>query len=530
MQQRVWVLGLSHHSAPVAVREAMAVTPDKVAAFIQQLQQEAGAKEAVVLSTCNRVEVYAASDDVQTAVRAAEQLWLGHSRRADGRAHLYLHHGEAALRHSFRVAASLDSMVVGEPQILGQVKAAVAAARSAGGVGAVLGPLFDRAFSVAKQVRRDTGIAAGAVSVSSIACELATKIFADLSARQVLLVGAGKMGEAAARQLHTRGARLTVANRRRSRAEAVAQAAAATVQDFAALDDALVVADVVITSTASPDFILTPARMAAAQRARKRRPLFIIDIAVPRNVDPRVGALDNVFLYDVDDLEKIAATNLAQRQEAAQMAEALVSREVQAFVQWLATLELKPTILALRAHFQAIVLAELKRSARHLPALNRCEQQALEHSGQAIVNKLLHTPLTLLRAQAEGPQGLELIAALRQLFDLQEGDSTCERPSTTPPQHAARTDTAAPPVASTPPANVAPASHATQPPESSGTASLVAVAAPLAATSPDVVTASPSGNARHVPTALEVAAARPSGTRLSPLCAPLQRAGAGELK
>jgi glutamyl-tRNA reductase len=419
----VLLVGLSHHTAPVALREQLAVDAERLGEELGTVRAEAGLSEGVIISTCNRVEVYATATDAQAAAAAIRRRLSHRAAPQDASPHLYERWGEDAVRHVFRVASSLDSMVVGEPQILGQLKGAYEAARTAGAVGPLLGRCFVHAFQVAKRVRTETSIAAGSVSVSSIACELARKIFGDLSGRRVLLIGAGKMGEAASKHLRKLGARLFVVNRSAERARELAEACGGQPRDYADLATELVSADVVITSTGSPRFILAEELLSGVMRARKRRPLFLIDIAVPRDVDPRVGELGNVFLYDLDDLQQVADENLAARRKEAVRAEAIVAAEVELFGQWLRSLEVKPTIVALRERFHAVVRAEIDRTLPRLSSLSPDERHALERMTDAMVNKLLHAPTTRLRDLANGADGPLLVDAARRLFELGDGDA-----------------------------------------------------------------------------------------------------------
>jgi glutamyl-tRNA reductase len=411
------VVGLSHHTAPLELRERLAVPLDQLRAGLVEIVAESGADEAVVLSTCNRVEVYLAARDPARASLAARGWLAGRARQPLDR-HLYERSGADAVRHAFRVASSLDSMVVGEPQILGQVKEAFAAAESAGTAGALLSRCFQKAFAVAKRVRTETGIAAGSVSVSSVACELATQVFGELRGRRVALVGAGEMAEAAARHLGAEGAELVVVNRSPERAEALAREYGAQARTFEHLAAELTQADVVICSTASPRFVITRELMTGVVKARRHRLMLLVDIAVPRDVDPRVGEMENVFLYDVDQLQSVTSEHLAQRRREAEVAERIIGSEVDDFESWRRTLVLTPTITALRARFRAIVAAEVERGTRRLSGLSDEDRRTLDRMVDAIVNKLLHHPLTELRRGGEVGDGAQLIAVARRLFDL----------------------------------------------------------------------------------------------------------------
>ena len=424
------VVGLSHRTAPVEVRERLAVSPEDMQQELRELSAASGFEEALLISTCNRVELYATSaNPVQATQNARETL----SSRLEGVAEddvLYQERGIDVVRHVFRVAASLDSLVVGEPQILGQVKEAYDAASEAGTMGTLLGRCFTQAFATAKRVRNETGIAEGTVSVSSIACELAKKIFGDLDGRRTLLLGAGEMGEAAARSLRQTGTKLHVCNRSEERAQALASACDGRAVPYERLTTELAEADVVVASTASPNFILTPKLMKGVVRTRRHRPLFIIDIAVPRDVDPRVGNMDNVFVYDVDDLQQVAEENLAVRAREAAQAESIIEQEVESFIAWRRSLELAPTIVALRKRFARVAEEELRRSLPRLEGVSDADRAILEAMSRSMVNKLLHQPMTELKAGAGGPDGAHLIDAVRRLFALAEDESEAKERST----------------------------------------------------------------------------------------------------
>lgn len=419
MPDKLLVLGVSFRTAPLSLRERLAVSEGQAQQDLEALMKSAGLKEGVLLSTCNRVELIATADSPEQA--ASGTLAYFNQRTApekiDGS--VYRHYGRDAARHLFRVASGLDSMVLGEPQILGQVKDAFAAAQSAGTVGGFLGRSFERGFSVAKRVRTETGLAAGNVSVSSIACDLAEKIFGDLSGRRVLLVGAGKMSEVAARSLTARGAQLYVVNRSPERAEALAAACGGTPKPLEALATELAEADVVISSTSKRDYVITYELMQGVGKMRRFRPLFIIDIAVPRDVDPRVDSLRNVFLYDMDDLQKVSRENMAARERAVVDAERLIDAELDELERWARSIELTPTIIALRERVRGLLRAELERT---LPKLEipDSERKKLEAMTEAMANKVLHAPLTELKQSQTSTDGSTLLEAVRKLFRLSE--------------------------------------------------------------------------------------------------------------
>ncbi|MBT8452244.1 MAG: glutamyl-tRNA reductase [Deltaproteobacteria bacterium] len=431
------VVGLSHRTAPVEVRERLAVPPHRLRDELLELSSSERLDEALLISTCNRVELYATSTDPVAAAHSAKEAIAGRLSKLAPDDVLYQERGIDAVRHVFRVASSLDSLVVGEPQILGQVKEAFDAAKEAGTVGTLLGRCFTQAFATAKRVRRETGIAEGTVSVSSIACELAKKIFGNLDGRRTLLLGAGEMGESAARSLRQTGTQLHVVNRSDERAERLAEACGGRAVSYERLSLELAQADVVIASTASEKFILTPELMKGVVRTRRHRPLFIIDIAVPRDVDPRIASMDNVFVYDVDDLQQVAEENLSVRAREAARAEQIVEEEVEAFLSWRRSLELAPTIVALRERFGQIATEELERALPRLHGTSPSDRAVLEAMGRSLVNKLLHEPMTQLKAGAGEPDGALLIDAVRRLFDLSAEQSAAKEASTEEPQDAA---------------------------------------------------------------------------------------------
>lgn len=447
MTRDILVVGLSHHTAPVGLRERLSVHTENAGDELRALMSQGTIQEGLLVSTCNRVELYATGDPAEAT--ASIRKHLGHrAAPEDVSPHLYERSGREAIRHAFRVASSLDSMVVGEPQVLGQVKQAYDSAVAVGAVGPLLGRCFTHAFGVAKRVRSETGVAAGSVSVSSIACDLARKIFGDLQGRRVLLIGAGKMGEAAAKHLGKLGARLFVVNRSPERAQQLAHACGGQPRDYADLANELVAADVVITSTGSPRFIVGEELVGNVMRARKRRPLFLIDIAVPRDIDPRVGEMGNIFLYDLDDLQKVADENLAARRREAEAAEQIVLAEVEHFDRWRQSLEVKPTVVALRERFRRVVRHELERTMPRLRNLDSGERRSLERMCEAVVNKLLHAPTTQLREGGDEADTAVLVDAARRLFELhdepaQERAPQAEEADHTAPSGVGRTATTA---------------------------------------------------------------------------------------
>jgi len=411
------LVGVSHKTAPVAVRERLSVEPDAVAAALVELTGLSAVREAAMISTCNRVELYVAVDD---ADRAAADLAAVLARRAgvpvtDLAEHLYQHRDSAAVRHLFRVASSLDSLVVGEPQILGQTKQAYDAAVQHGTAGAVLRACFEEgAFRVARRVRRETAIARNPVSVSSVAVEFARQVVGDFGRKRVLIVGAGKMSELAARTLRTHGATLTVINRTRARAEELAQRFGADVADWNDLQGALTSADIVIASTGAQRPVLTLDLLRQVRKARRGRQLCLLDIAVPRDVEPEAGKLDGVYLFDIDDLQKQASEHRAEREEEAAEAEAVVEEELGRFVKRWRSRQLGPMVTALQSHFHGIARAEVQRVSG---GVDEKERKARLDLLESTIKKLLHLPMTALR-EADPDEGMSLVQAAQRLFSL----------------------------------------------------------------------------------------------------------------
>ncbi|HNS96832.1 MAG TPA: glutamyl-tRNA reductase [Polyangiaceae bacterium] len=440
------VVGASHKTAPIGVRERIAISADRLPTLLSSLHELPEIAEICIVSTCNRVEIYAATgrhedDAAQQTIATIEQALAEQAGPKLGDVlHQYLFHyiGDAAVRHLFRVSSSLDSLVVGEAQILGQVKDAFDLATAQGTLGPLLGRAIEWAFHVAKRVRSETQVGAGAVSVSSVAVELAKQIFGGLNRRVVTLIGAGTMGEAAARHLCDAGARLVVVNRSLERAQIVAEHFHGSARQWNQLQDALLETDVVIASTGSQDYLLTPQWLAPIQRKRKGRSLFVIDIAVPRNVDPRSNQIDGVYLYDIDDLSKMAATTLRDRFKEAQISERIVAEEADAFYVWQDSLQVTPTIVALRNQIRAVLDAELDKSLHgKLKHLGEAERKALEGMLSAAVKKLTHQPTIRLKSAAAEGNARTLVDAIQELFgiDPHEIPASSRSPSLPPTAH-----------------------------------------------------------------------------------------------
>lgn len=415
------VVGLSHHTAPLEIREKLAFSSSGIESPLRELTSLPDITEGVIVSTCNRVEVYARARDMAAGIARVKRFLAGRGGIpfSSLEPHLYGYHGEKAVRHVFRVAASLDSLVIGEPQILGQVKAAYGYAAEYGASGLILNRLLHKAFSVAKRIRTETRIASSAVSVAFAAVELAKKIFDDLAGKTVLLVGTGEMGELAARHFVTAGAgEVMVANRTFERAERLATEFSGRPVRFDDLSDHLHKADIILSTTGAPRYIIGPAAVSEALRRRKQRPMFFIDIAVPRDIDPAVNDLENVYLYNTDDLQGVVESNLEQRAREAEKAEEIVTDETGRFLAWLSSLEVVPTIVALRSRFEEIVRAEARRTLSAWKDPSSEQERRLDAMTSAIISKLLHTPITVLKHTGQGGRIDLYLDALQSLFDL----------------------------------------------------------------------------------------------------------------
>ncbi len=417
---KLFVAGLSHKTAPVHLREKFAIAEASLPKALQELQK-LGATEAMVLSTCNRVEMaFSVPEPVQPndIFDGFLRNWQGSANAFEG--HLYRLESKEAIHHMFRVAASLDSMVVGEPQILGQLKAAYAVAKSEGTVGGLLETVVTRAFNVAKRVRTETGIGQMAVSVSYAAVELARRIFGSLKGQTVLIIGSGKMGELAAKHLHRSGAsKILVTNRTHERAVQMAAVFNGRAVDYTSFTSMLHEVDIVIASSGAQHYILNRDNMQRAIALRRNRPMFLIDIAVPRNIDPAVNDLDGVFLYDVDDLEGVVNANIQERSKQAQAAEAIVLKELDQILTRLKLEEVTPTIVSLQGQLEEIRAAEVAKALRRMPGLTPEQVQAVEALTKSIINKIAHGPISELRRNAGQPDGSQAVELIRKVFHLQ---------------------------------------------------------------------------------------------------------------
>jgi glutamyl-tRNA reductase len=421
----IFLVGINHKTAPVEVRERLAFSDEACGAALRSLVDGATLREGLIVSTCNRVEIIGAADEKTPHLDGTKRIsdFLMMTRRVPRdvfSSHFYAHTEDAAVRHVFRVASSLDSMVVGETQILGQVRRAYSLAVEAGTAGRVLHRLMHHAMRVAKRVRTETGIASSAVSISYTAVELGRKIFGALEGATVLLVGAGEMAELAAQHLKRAGAaKLLIANRTRHTAEELAQKFDAHAIEFDALGDELHNADIVICSTAAENYVITPAMAEAARAARRNRPAFLIDISVPRNIDPEVGAIDNIFVFDVDDLEAVVASNIREREREAQRAELIIDAEVMNFQRALRSLDAGPAIGAMRERFQQIAREEFARQRNRLGNLTPEQERAIENLLRSTVNKISHPVIQRLR-RAYATNDLEDVQSWREDFKLED--------------------------------------------------------------------------------------------------------------
>ena len=420
------VVGLSHKTAALEIREKVAFDPNRIGEPLRILISLDEIFEGMIVSTCNRVEIYAATRDASAGIAQIKRFISEYHEIPLQyiEPYLYAHHSEAAIRHLFRVASSLDSMVVGESQILGQIKAAYGYANEYKSSGVILDRFLRKAFSVAKRVRHETKIASSAVSVAFAAVELAKKILGDLSGRPALLIGAGDTCELAAKHFITCGAKdITVVNRTFSRAEQLAGEFKGKAARFEELSDLLHTADIILSSTAAPGLVIDQRDVETAMRRRSYKPIFFIDIAVPRDIDPRVNNLEGAYLFTVDDLQEIVRENLTRRGDEAQKAEEIIEQEIARFFRWLSSLESTPTIVALREKFDEIRRIELQKTLGCWKNLPPGAAERLEALTISMVNKLLHTPTDMLKKSAHESKANLYADALQQLFALRLSDT-----------------------------------------------------------------------------------------------------------
>lgn len=415
------LVGLNHRTAPVEVRERLSIVESRLPETTESLRALEGVEGAAVLSTCNRVEVIVSTRDEDVIAKIVE--WLSDRASAgmtELEKHLYiLRHGDV-IRHLFRVASGLDSMIVGEPQIGGQVKKAFVTAHELGTLDTLLTQLYENTLRVAKKIRTETGIGENAVSVPYAAVELARKIFGDLRGLQVLLLGAGEMGELTAEHLHAQQVRqVFVANRSFDRAVELANRFNGEAVQFDVAEEQLAKSDIVIASTAAPHYVVEPNQVMRALELRRNRNLFLIDLSVPRNINPAVAEIEGAYLYNVDDLQQVAESNLDQRRQKAREAEQIVVREVEGFRKRLVAQDAVPTILELQQRLEAIRTSELEKCLRKMGPVTAEQRTAVEAFSTQLVNKILHYPILQLKEASDEPQEREsLRRTIRKIFGL----------------------------------------------------------------------------------------------------------------
>jgi len=415
------VVGVNHRTAPVEIRERMVIQEARLAEAVSDLVHRQGILEGLILSTCNRVEVIVSAEENVEAEPILRHFLADHHHCdiSQFERHFYEHHQVDAVRHLFRVASSLDSMIVGEPQILGQFKQAYTVAHEVGGLTGTLKEVVNQALAVARRVRRETALGSAAVSVSYAAVELAKKIFGSLQGKTILVIGAGKMSELAARHLLRSGASaILVSNRTYDRALELAEAFHGSAIPFERLFEHLGKADIIISSTGSPHFVVRKEEAEKLLAARKSRPMFFVDIAVPRDIDPAVNELDNAFVYDIDDLAQVVEANKKQREREAVWAEQIVQQEVQKMMKRLASRDVVPTIVALEERLNRIRESELERYRGRLTSLTPEQREAVDVLTRGILNKILHGPITELKSGAGQPEQVALVRLIHKIFGL----------------------------------------------------------------------------------------------------------------
>ncbi|MBN2180130.1 MAG: glutamyl-tRNA reductase [Deltaproteobacteria bacterium] len=415
------LVGMNHKTAPLEIREKLSISCDDDTATFEKIKKISYINEALYLSTCNRVEVLAHVFDVAAAETYLKDLVFSHGNLSSEEMErcLYIYRNDSAVRHIFRVASSLDSMVMGEPQILGQVKDAYRRSVEQEATGVMLNKLLHYAFRVAKRVRTETAISNNAVSVSSTAVELAKKIFGNLRGKNALVIGAGEMAALAAKHLIGNGVKKVIfTNRTYERALTMANDLHGDTVSFDLLGEALSDVDIIISSTGAPGYIIDEKMVAAALRRRKNRLLFIIDIAVPRDVDPALGKTDNVYLYNIDNLQSVVDDNMKNRINEAEKAETIIDEEVAEFSRWLKRLQVVPTIVDLRGKVESIIKGEMMRAGSWMKNLDEGERENVEILVNSIINKILHDPVTGLKEESENGGANPYVAVIKKLFKL----------------------------------------------------------------------------------------------------------------
>ncbi len=417
------VTGISHKRTPLDIRERVYFDENNLQTPVLELFGRNSIEEAVLFSTCNRVELYARAEEFETACQSIMEFFSQYHEVPLSilKEHCYAMKTKEAVRHAFRVSSALDSMVIGEPQILGQVKAAYRTALEAGCTGVYLNQLFEKSFAVAKRVRTETRIGENAVSVSYAAVELARKIFGNLKGQRIMLVGAGEMAELAAQHFIQLGVKsFRVTNRSFDRASDLAARFGGQPVEFNLLETGLVSADIVLCSTNSPQPIILREMVQQVIRNRRNRPMFFIDIAIPRDVDPGVQEIGNAFVYNIDDLEHVVSANIQEREREAVRAESLIEEECQMFLRWMETLEVVPTIVSLREQAEVVRRNELEELHSKLKTLSPEEEAAVNALTATLVNKLLHSPITELKRRAASDDAPTYLRVARSLFGLDE--------------------------------------------------------------------------------------------------------------
>ena len=417
------LVGVNHKTTPVEIREKLAFTKGKIEESVDRLFNFPDIIEHTILSTCNRVEIYARANCQDSAIKAIKQFICDFHEVSpvELEDHFYSYRNEEAVEHLFRVSSSLDSMILGEAQILGQVKDAYSLAKDLRSTGLVLNQLFKKAFSIAKKVREETGIAERSVSISSAAVELAQKIFDDLENRTVMLVGTGEMAELAAKHLISYGVKTVyVTSRTYDRAVNLARTLNGSALDFEAFKNELHRADIVITSTSAPNFIIKKEMVEKAIHERKNKPIFFIDIAVPRDIEPDVNDLENIYLYDIDDLQVVVSANMKEREKEAENAMNFISQEVTKFNNWVGTLDAVPTIVEIRKKAENIRMQEIEKTLKKISYLSEDDKKLLRQMSSSIVNKILHKPTIKLKQKTQSEDGHVYLKAIRHLFHLDD--------------------------------------------------------------------------------------------------------------
>ena len=417
------LVGVNHKTTPVEIREKLAFTKGKIEESVDRLFNFPDIIEHTILSTCNRVEIYARANCQDSAIKAIKQFICDYHEVSpvELEDHFYSYRNEEAVEHLFRVSSSLDSMILGETQILGQVKDAYSLAKDLRSTGLVLNQLFEKAFSIAKKVREETGIAERSVSISSAAVELAQKIFDDLENRTVMLVGTGEMAELAAKHLISYGVKTVyVTSRTYDRAANLARTLNGSALDFEAFKNELHRADIVITSTSAPNFIIKKEMVEKAIHERKNKPIFFIDIAVPRDIEPDVNDLENIYLYDIDDLQVVVSANMKEREKEAENAMNFISQEVTKFNNWVGTLDAVPTIVEIRKKAENIRMQEIEKTLKKISHLSEDDKKLLRQMSSSMVNKILHKPTIKLKQKTQSEDGHVYLKAIRHLFHLDD--------------------------------------------------------------------------------------------------------------